>query len=236
MKKAKKIDSQIIVYDVPPTKWDGVNILSEEDYIKLGFKDFIEPELITGQFYGDIYEDILTDTYTLEVVEHPLLTSTQKLGKKIQNPITKIFTYTVIDKSLEDITLEHNNLLRILNISKSVLISKLEKDTNEFIKTLIGEKSNEYEIAEKEAIAYKEAGYPENNVPLSIKSDAIANGHSNTVACDLILTMANNWRTTQSSLRANRLLAKANAKKALTIDELNSIVSTWNEFLIFITN
>ena len=67
-----------------------------------------------------------------------------------------------------------------------------------------------------------------------IPGTPIANNYSNTIACDLILTMATNWRGVQTALRAQRLLSKANTKNALTTEELNSIEAGWNEFLTYI--
>ena len=117
---------------------------------------------------------------------------------------------------------------------KTNLILKYEADTDELIKSIVGERSNEYEIAEQEAIIFKQAGYPDNDVPASISSDAIANGYSNTIACDIILDMANNWRSVQMALRSNRLLAKANTKNATTNEELDVAEQTWDGFLSYI--
>ena len=84
------------------------------------------------------------------------------------------------------------------------------------------------------SISIKQAGYPDNDVPASISSDAIANGYSNTIACDIILDMANNWRSVQMALRSNRLLAKANTKNATTNEELDVAEQTWDGFLAYI--
>jgi len=121
-----------------------------------------------------------------------------------------------------------------LDKRKNKLILKFETGTDNLIKKIVGERAFEYTLAETEAIAFKAAGYPENDVPASVSSDAIANNYSNTIACDLILTMATNWRGVQTALRANRLMSKAQVKNAITEEELNTIESAWNEFLAYI--
>jgi hypothetical protein len=154
----------------------------------------------------------------------PVYTNLQYLGEVFYDSASDTYTFPVIDKTQEEIDAEFAN-------RKTSLIGKFERDTDNLIKEIVGERAFEYELAETEAIAFKSAGYPKNDVPASVSSDAIANNYSNTIACDLILTMATNWRGVQTVLRANRLLAKANTKNALTIEELNTVEATWNTFL-----
>lgn len=139
---------------------------------------------------------------------------------------TEILRY-VIDKTETEIREDFNN-------NKAQLILKIDQDTDAFIKSVVGERSSEYEIAESEAISFKDAGYPELEVPVSVSSDAIANGYSNTIACDLILKMSTEWRSVQSALRSNRLMLKVQAKNAMTKDELDIAEQTWNEFINYI--
>lgn len=157
----------------------------------------------------------------------PVITDNQILGEIYLDIVSDTITYYIIDKTQEEIDTEFAN-------RKIYLISKFESDTDSLINEIVGERAFEYELAETEAIVFKAAGYPENDVPASVSSDAIANNYSNTIACDLILTMATNWRTVQSALRAQRLLSKANTKNALTVEELNTIETSWDSFLTLI--
>lgn len=157
----------------------------------------------------------------------PVYTNLQRLGEVFYDSVSDTITFPIIDKTQEEIDIEFSD-------RKKSLIIKFESDTDNLIREIVGERSNEYEIAEQEAIIFKQAGYPENHVPGSVSSDAIANGYSNIIACDLIITMATNWRMVQSSLRSNRLLSKANTKNALTNAELDTIESTWDGFLVYI--
>ena len=182
---------------------------------------------------------VLTDrNYKLNGIEIlDINNSTHEVIKNVTIPKdfrAGLFTYNNGDWAISDKAMYDKIIATELAEAKTGAILKLERDTDSLIKEIVGERAFEYELAEKEAIAFKAAGYPENDVPASVSSDAIANDYSNTIACDLILTMANSWRAIQSSLRAQRLLSKANTKNALTVEELNTIEASWNDSLILI--
>lgn len=139
--------------------------------------------------------------------------------------ITKVYMYPVINKEQTELDLEFIN-------KRKALIKKLESDTDNLIREVVGERANEYLLAEEEATVFKAAGYLDLDVPPSVSSDAIASGRTNTEACDLILAMATNWRKAQKDLRANRLLAKAKVKVAATVSDISLVKDTWNEFLM----
>jgi len=174
---------------------------------------------------------MLSDTAIYDMgfrdVVTPSITQEQYLGEIFMDEINDVYTYPVIDKTQEEIDTEFSD-------KKTQAIYGFERDTDELIRSVVGERSSEYEIAEQEAIAYKAAGYPDIDVPPSISSDAIANNRTNTEACDLILFMADNWRNMQIAVRANRLLAKANSKSATTLEELQTVIDTWNGFISYI--
>mgnify|MGYP003625193012 CR=1 FL=1 len=115
---------------------------------------------------------------------------------------------------------------------KADTIRGFEYDTDNLIKEVVGGRANEYLLAEEEATVFKAAGYPDLDVPPSVSSDAIASGRTNTEACDLILTMATNWRKAQADLRANRLLSKAKVKAATDVSDIPLIKAAWDEFLM----
>jgi hypothetical protein len=106
MRKAIEINEHIIVFESLPKKWQGQTNISEIDYYNFGFRDFVEPELLAGQQYGDMYRDLIADNFSIEVVVYPTLTDLQKLGEKIQDPVTKVFTYTIVNKTKADLLLE----------------------------------------------------------------------------------------------------------------------------------
>ena len=158
-----------------------------------------------------------------EEVEAIFDSTTQVLGDWIKTDTT--ITREVINKTVEKIAEELENAI-------TVAIRGFESDTDNLIRSVVGERANEYLVAEEEAIAYKSAGYPDTDVPSSVSSDAIANGHSNTVACDNIIVMATNWRAMQVALRAQRLLSKAQVKAVTLVSEIAPIKATWSGFLV----
>ena len=131
----------------------------------------------------------------------------------------------VTDKTVEVISDELAN-------AKTNAIRGFEYDTDNLIKEVVGERANEYLLAEEEATVFKAAGYPDLDVPNSVSSDALASGRTNTEACDLILAMAASWRKAQADLRANRLLAKAKVKAATDVSDIPLIKAAWDEFLM----
>tara|TARA_R110002074_G_scaffold101121_1_gene218309 strand:+ start:1843 stop:2472 length:630 start_codon:yes stop_codon:yes gene_type:complete len=131
---------------------------------------------------------------------------------------------TITDKTKEIISAE-------LDDAKKNTIRIFESDTDDLIREVVGARANEYLLAEEESIAFKAAGYPDLDVPSSVSSDAIANGTSNQISCDSILAMATNWRAAQSSLRANRLLSKAQVKAVTLVSQIAPIKADWDGFL-----
>ena len=203
--KAKNENGTIKEYPKMPTRYG--NVLN-------GY------ELMTEKHEADGFFDVFV----------PELQANEKKGAIYFDENLNCFTYPIeiippLTQAEIDAKIENR---------KTNLILKYESDTDELIKSIVGERSNEYEIAEQEAIIFKQAGYPDNDVPASISSDAIANGYSNTIACDIILDMATNWRSVQTALRSNRLLAKANTKNAITNEELDMAEQTWDGFLAYI--
>lgn len=114
---------------------------------------------------------------------------------------------------------------------KANAVLRFEADTDDLIRQVVGERSNEYEIAEQEATAFKAAGYPEFDVPFSVSSDAVANGRTSQEACDLILLMAENWRAVQGILRSKRLMTKAQIKQITVEADADVIITEWDEFI-----
>lgn len=165
--------------------------------------------------------DKLEDTTKYQLKENEIF------GDKFIRPILE---NGVVVESYDVILAE----LLLLQSSKNNSILGFESDTDNLIREVVGERSNEYELAEQEAIAFKAGGYVDADVTPSISSDAIANSRTNKEACDLILTMATNWRTMQVALRAQRLLCKAQVKNATTLAELQTVQDTWNEFIRYI--
>ena len=109
-------------------------------------------------------------------------------------------------------------------------VFKIDTDTDAIIRDCIGERGNEYKLAEDEAKSFKAAGYPA-TVPASVKSWADAKGWTATVACDDILATAGGWLNAQSSIRTNRLARKEEARKATTSAGVDAALASWAAFV-----
>jgi hypothetical protein len=119
---------------------------------------------------------------------------------------------------------------RYMVVEAADFILQVDTDTDALIKAAVGERLNEYNLAEKEALAYKAAGYT-GTVPTSVSSWATVKGWTATQAADSILSAAEILLSAQQAIRANRLLAKETARTATDIAELDTIKATWGGFL-----
>jgi len=109
-------------------------------------------------------------------------------------------------------------------------LTRIDSDVDTLYAAVIGNRAEEYRVAEAEAIAFKGAGYT-GAVPASVASWASAKGWTATAACDDILATASAWRTAQSAIRAARLLRKEQARNAATAQELNTVTASWEGFV-----
>ncbi|OHE77789.1 MAG: hypothetical protein A3F67_08090 [Verrucomicrobia bacterium RIFCSPHIGHO2_12_FULL_41_10] len=129
-------------------------------------------------------------------------------------------THTVVEQEVAAVATN-------LSAKKAELIKQIDTDTDTLIQAVIGNRQSEYELAEREAAAYKTAGYPTSPVPPSVKSWADAKGVTSTAACDDILSAASGWRSAQAALRANRLLCKQQAAGAVDMGALSASRAQW---------
>jgi hypothetical protein len=135
--------------------------------------------------------------------------------------ITRLNEYIVTD-----------GIASIPAITKDVFINQVDKDSDALVELAIGGRVSEYELAEREALVYKSAGYPDTDVPLSVSSWAIAKGYTNTVSADSIITTSTQWRTMQATIRAKRLLTKEQARNSADNTALDAIKNDWDTFVL----
>lgn len=109
---------------------------------------------------------------------------------------------------------------------KIAFITQIDADADALIHAVIGERSSEYELAEKEATAYKAAGYA-GAVPSSVSAWATAKNWTATQAADSIALAATEWRSAQATMRAARLLCKEQGREAIDAAALDAIKAQW---------
>lgn len=129
----------------------------------------------------------------------------------------------------------------VLVAAKAAFILQVKAEAGQLTSQVLSGLASEYELAEKEATAYKAAGYPAATatVPLpgSVKSEINSKAAKGvtitaTVACDTILTAANGWRNAQASLRDKRLSEVSAATIAVDAAALDTIKASWEAFMV----
>lgn len=108
----------------------------------------------------------------------------------------------------------------------ATLMAKIDADVDAVYATVIGQRAVEYQEAEADAQAYKDAGYT-GTVPPSVASWVTASGMTATAAANDILATAAAWRTAALNMRAARLGHKAQARSATTQQGLDGVAASW---------
>lgn len=118
-------------------------------------------------------------------------------------------------------------------ISEAVL--RIDAEADAITRDVVGERLAEYQKAEKEAQAFKDAGYL-GTAPPSVKAwqDAkAAAGIAWTAqqAADDILATAAQWQSASNAIRAERLLRKERARAAATVAAVDAELQAWSVFV-----
>ncbi len=124
----------------------------------------------------------------------------------------------------------------VLTVAKAAFILQVKAEAGQLTAQVLKGLESEYELAEKEATAYKAAGYPATPIPSSVQSEVNSKAAkgvtiTSTVACDTILSAATGWRGAQSSLRDKRLTTTSAAEVAVDAAGLDSIKAQWATFM-----
>ncbi|CAN7438557.1 hypothetical protein LJR118_002882 [Acidovorax sp. LjRoot118] len=109
-------------------------------------------------------------------------------------------------------------------------VARIDADVDAIYGSAIGLRQAEYEMAERQAQTFADAGY-EPPVPGMVQSWAIAKGWTAQAAADDVLAVAAQWRGAQELIRAQRLLRKEQARAALGPAGLAATMATWAGFV-----
>lgn len=118
---------------------------------------------------------------------------------------------------------------RDLIAEKASFIIQIDTDADALIRAVIGERASQYEGAEREALAYKAAGYT-GIVPPKVQAWATAKKQTATWAADSQIATAAGWRNAENALYAKRLLLKEMARVA-DAAVLDAIKADWAGFM-----
>lgn len=113
---------------------------------------------------------------------------------------------------------------------KGALANVIDADVDAIYAALLGNREAEYALAEKEATAYRDAGYS-GAAPVSVQAWATAKAQTATWATDDILAAAAGWRYAQGLIRSNRLALKEAARNAADSTALAVVQAQWAGFL-----
>lgn len=116
-----------------------------------------------------------------------------------------------------------------INISRLALIKQIDSDVDAIYFATLGNRSDEYNLAHTDALAYQASGYT-GDVPQSIQSWADAKGWTPQQSTDDILTTAALWSAARDAMRSNRLARKEEAKVAADKAGLFAVEAAWAEF------
>lgn len=111
------------------------------------------------------------------------------------------------------------------------VLTKIDADVDLIYGAVLGNRGPEYDLAEQDATAYKNAGYT-GSVPASVASWVAANaGKTAQWAADDILATAAAWRAAQAQIRATRLVSKAAARATADVAGLVPVLTQWAIFV-----
>ncbi len=107
---------------------------------------------------------------------------------------------------------------------------QVDADVDALYGAVLGNRAAEYELAEREALAYAQTDYT-GIAGSSVQSWATAKGWTAQQAADDIIAQAAQWRGAQAAIRAQRLLRKEQIRAAADGVALDATVAAWGAFL-----
>lgn len=113
-----------------------------------------------------------------------------------------------------------------LDAQKLTLERMIDGEVDGIYQRVIGNRQPEYSEAEKQAQAYKDAGYT-GTVPGYVASWVTASGKTATQAADDILVQALTWRAAAGAMRAARLGHKVMSRTAADQAALDAVKASW---------
>jgi len=127
-----------------------------------------------------------------------------------------------------------------LATAKTNFTRQVKSDAGAITQQFLQGLESEYDLAEKEATAFKAAGYPEPTseapLPGSIQDEIASKAARGititaTVACNNIIIASTGWRNAQAELRRKRLTVASETYSAVDFSELDEIKTQWQTFM-----
>jgi hypothetical protein len=122
-----------------------------------------------------------------------------------------------------------------LVVAKAEFCNQVKAEAGEITQQVLRGLVSEYELAEKEAVAFKGADYT-GTIPDSVEDEIASKAAKSitltaTEACDAIIAAATVWRNAQAVLRRNRLTTVSAAEFTSDVAGLDGIKAQWGASL-----
>ncbi len=127
-------------------------------------------------------------------------------------------------------TLDKQSADGALAAKRAEFIQQIDSDVDAIYGQVVGNRAEEYRLAEDQATAFIAANYT-GTVPSSVKSWADAKGWTAEMAANDIAQTAAQWRYAQALIRSNRLQRKEQLRTAIDFNAVNTVMAFWNGFL-----
>jgi len=127
-----------------------------------------------------------------------------------------------------------------LSTAKNTFFRQVKTDAGALTQQFLQGLESEYDLAEKQATAYRDAGYPaptsEAPLPGSIQDEIASKAArgitiTSTVACNNIIIASTGWRSAQAELRRKRLTVASEAYSAVDFVVLDEVRAQWQTFI-----
>ena len=136
--------------------------------------------------------------------------------------ILRLADYRVVD-----------GVVAIPSLTSAEALLKIDSDTDAIYGAVLGNRAQEYTLAESDAAAYKTTAYT-GTVPASVQCWATAKGWTAKQAADDILATALAWRNAQAAIRAQRLTSKEAVRVATNTAGVTTALTSWAGFVAVI--
>lgn len=110
-------------------------------------------------------------------------------------------------------------------------IAKTYTDTDAIYAAAVGNRSDEYKLAESDALAFKAAGYA-GVCPTTVSSWKPSSALTNQQKADTIIAQATALRGAITAMRIQRFASQDAMNSATTQAQLDADVATWNAFIV----
>lgn len=118
-----------------------------------------------------------------------------------------------------------------LAILSGAAIAKTYSDIDEIYAAAVGNRGDEYKLAEADALAFKAAGYA-GVCPASISSWKPSSTLTNQQKADTVIAQAIGLRSAISAMRVQRFASQDAMMAAITQAQLDAAVATWGAFIL----